>query len=128
MVFLIGIAAVVAAAVLSYWLAASAGRRQLAEQRAALAAELAALTRDNEWLKTQVDRERDALGTMREAFQSLAADVLHTNRTAFLESLDSRQKAFDGLVQPIAEALKKVDVKLSEAERERLEAYARLTE
>jgi DNA recombination protein RmuC len=128
MVFLIGIAAAVAGAVLAYWLAASAGRRQLAEQRAALAAELATLTRDNEWLKTQVDRERDALGTMREAFQSLAADALHNNRTAFLESLESRQRAFDGLVQPIADVLNKVDVKLSEAERERLEAYARLTE
>ena len=128
MVFLIGIAAAVAGAVLAYWLAASAGRRQLAEQRAALAAELATLTRDNEWLKTQVDRERDAFGTMREAFQSLAADALHNNRTAFLESLESRQRAFDGLVQPIADVLNKVDVKLSEAERERLEAYARLTE
>src|SRR5689334_19819874 len=95
---LIGIAAAVVGAVLAYWLAASAGRRQLAEQRAALVAELAAVTRDNEWLKTQVEREREALGTMRDAFQS------------------------------IADVLKKVDGKLSEAERERLEAYARLTE
>ena len=125
---LIGIAAAVAGAVLAYRLAASAGRRQLAEQRAALVAELAAVTRDNEWLKTQVEREREALGTMREAFQSLAADAMHTNRAAFLESLEARQKAFDGLVQPIADVLKKVDGKLSEAERERLEAYARLTE
>ena len=128
MVVVIGIAAAVAGAVLAYWLAASAARRDLAEQRAALAAQLAALTRDNEWLKTQVDRERDALGTMREEFQSLSADALQTNRTAFLESLDSRHKAFDGLVQPIADALKKVDVKLSDAEHERIDAYARLTE
>jgi DNA recombination protein RmuC len=128
MVVVIGIAAAVAGAVLAYWLAASAAKRQLAEQRAGLAAQLAALTRDNEWLKTQVDRERDALGTMREAFQSLSADALQTNRSAFLESLDSRHKAFDGLVQPIADALKKVDVKLSDAERERIDAYARLTE
>jgi len=128
MVVVIGIAAAVAGAVLAYWLAASAAKRDLAEQRAALAAQLATLTRDNEWLKTQVDRERDALGTMREAFQSLSADALQTNRTAFLESLDSRHKAFDGLVQPIADALKKVDVKLSDAEHERIDAYARLTE
>ncbi|HTI41833.1 MAG TPA: DNA recombination protein RmuC [Vicinamibacterales bacterium] len=125
---LIGIAAAVVGAVLAYWLAASAGRRQLAEQRAALVAELAAVTRDNEWLKIQVEREREALGTMRDAFQSLAADALQTNRTSFLESLEARQQAFDGLVQPIADVLKKVDGKLSEAERERLEAYARLTE
>jgi DNA recombination protein RmuC len=108
MVLLIGIAAAVAVAVLAFW--------------------LATVRRDNEWLKGQIVREREALGTMREAFQSLAADALQNNRTAFLDTLDSRQKAFDGLVQPIAETLKKVDVKLTEAERERIDAYARLTE
>ena len=108
MVLLIGIAAAVAVAVLAYW--------------------LATVRRDNEWLKGQIVREREALGTMRDAFQSLAADALNNNRTAFLDTLDSRQKAFDGLVQPIAETLKKVDVKLTEAERERIDAYARLTE
>ena len=108
MVLLIGIAAAVAVAVLAYLLAVS--------------------RRDNKWLTSQVERERQALGTMREAFQSLAVDALNNNRTAFLDSLESRQQAFDGLVQPIAETLKKVDVKLSEAERERIEAYARLTE
>ena len=58
---LIGIAAAGAGAVLAYWLATSSARRQLAEQRAALAAELAATRRDNEWLTTQVDRERAAV-------------------------------------------------------------------
>ena len=80
---------------------------------------------------------------MRDAFQSLAADALNSNRSAFLDlakasfegfqkeaalQFDSRQKAIDGLVQPIADTLKKVDVKLGEAERERIDAYARLTE
>jgi DNA recombination protein RmuC len=143
MVLLIGIAAAAAGAMLAFWFARSSARRQLAEQRAALAAELAAARRDNEWLTGQIERERDALGRMREAFQSLAADALNSNRSAFLDlakesfegfqkqatlQFDSRQKAIDGLVQPIAETLKKVDVKLGEAERERLEAYARLTE
>ncbi|PYR62548.1 MAG: DNA recombination protein RmuC [Acidobacteria bacterium] len=95
---------------------------------AVLAYFLAAARRDNEWLEAQVQRERDALGTMREAFQSLAADALHNNRTAFLDSLDSRQQAFDGLVQPIADTLKQVDVKLAQAEHQRIDAYARLTE
>ena len=36
-----------------------------------------------EWLKAQVQRERDALGTMREAFQSLATDALSTSRAAW---------------------------------------------
>jgi len=128
MVVLIGIAAAVAGAMLAYWLATSSARRQLAEQRAALAAELAAAKRDNEWLTSQVEREREVLGTMREAFQSLSADALNSNRTAFLDSLESRHRAFDGLVQPIAETLKKVDVRLTEAEKERIAAYATLTE
>ena len=108
MVLLISIAAGLGVAVLAYFLAAA--------------------RRDNEWLEAQVQRERDALGTMREAFQSLAADALHNNRTAFLDSLDSRQQAFDGPVQPIADTLKQVDVKLAQAEHQRIDAYARLTE
>ena len=115
MVVLIGIAAAAAGAMLAFWFARSSAQRDRAEQRAA----------------------------MRDAFQALAADALNSNRSAFLDlaktsfeglhkestlQLDARQKAIDGLVQPIAETLKKVDLKLNEAERQRLEAYARLTE
>lgn len=128
MVLLFGIAATSVVAVLAYWLARASGQRQLAEQRASFAADLAAARRDNEWLTGQIERERQALGSMREAFQSLAADALNNNRGAFLDALESRHKAFNEIVQPIAEALQKVDVKLADAERERLEAYARLTE
>ena len=51
MVFLIGIAAAAAGAVLAFWLTRSA-RRSVSSpnERAALAAELAAAKRDNEWL------------------------------------------------------------------------------
>jgi len=143
MVVLIGIAAAAAGAVLAFWFTRSAAQRQLAEERAALAAELATAKRDNDWLSGQIERERQALGTLRDAFQSLASDALNSNRSAFLDlarasfegfrkeaalQYDSRQKAIDGLVQPIAETLKKVDVKLAEAERERVDAYARLAE
>jgi DNA recombination protein RmuC len=128
MVLLFGIAATSVVAVLAYWLARASGQRQLAEQRASFAADLAAARRDNEWLTGQIERERQALGSMREAFQSLAADALNNNRGAFLDALESRHKAFNEIVQPIAEALQKVDVKLADAERERIEAYARLTE
>jgi len=143
MVVLIGIAAAAVAAVLAFWFTRSAAQRQHADDRAALTAELAAAKRDNEWLSGQIERERQALGTLRDTFQSLAADALNTNRSAFLDlarasfegfqkaatlQFDSRQKAIDGLVQPIADTLKKVDSKLAEAERERIEAYARLTE
>lgn len=143
MVFLIGIAAAAAGAVLAFWLTRLAAERRLAEERGALAGELATVKRDNEWLSGQIEREREALGTLREAFQALASDALNSNRSAFLDlakasfegfqkeaalQFDVRQKAIDGLVVPIAETLKKVDVKLAEAERERLDAYARLTE
>jgi DNA recombination protein RmuC len=143
MVVLIGIAAAAAGAVLAFWFTRSAAQRQLADQRAALAAELATAKRDNEWLSGQIEREQQALGTLRDAFQSLAADALNSNRSAFLDlarasfegfqkeaalQFDSRQKAINGLVQPIAETLNKVDVKLAEAERERIDAYARLAE
>ena len=128
MVLLLGIAAAAAGAVLAYWLARSSGQRQLAEQRAAFAADLAVARRDNEWLTGQIERERQTLGSIREAFQSLATDALTNNRSAFLDSLESRQKSFNELVQPIAETLQKVDGRLADAERERLEAYARLTE
>jgi DNA recombination protein RmuC len=143
MVVLIGITAAAVAAVLAFWFTRSAAQRQHADDRAALTAELAAAKRDNEWLSGQIERERQALGTLRDTFQSLAADALNTNRTAFLDlartsfegfqkeatlQFDSRQKAIDGLVQPIADTLKKVDGKLAEAERDRIEAYARLTE
>ena len=143
MVFLIGIGAAAAGAVLAFWITRTAAQRQLAEQRATLAAELATFKKDNEWLSGQIERERQAFGTLRDAFQSLAADALNSNRSAFLDlakasfegfqkeaalQFDSRQKTIDGLVQPIAETLKKVDVKLAQAELERLDAYARLTE
>jgi DNA recombination protein RmuC len=143
MVVLIGIAAAAAGAVLAFWFTRSAAQRELADERAALAIELATAKRDNDWLSGQIERERQALGTLRDAFQSLAADALNSNRSAFLDlarasfegfqkeaalQFDSKQKAIDGLVQPIAETLKKVDVKLAEAERERVDAYARLAE
>lgn len=143
MVVLIGIVTAAAGAVLAFWLTRSAAQRQLADQRAALAAELATAKRDNDWLSGQIEREREALGTLRDAFQALAADAMNSNRSAFLDlakasfegfqkeaalQFDSKQKAIDSLVQPITDTLKRVDVKLAEAERERIDAYARLTE
>jgi DNA recombination protein RmuC len=62
---------------------------------------------------------------LRDAFQSLAAEALKDNRSAFL---DLAKTSFAGFQQPIADTLKKVDQRLSEAERDRVAAYARLTE
>jgi DNA recombination protein RmuC len=62
---------------------------------------------------------------LRDTFQSLAADALNDNRAAFL---DLAKTSFAGFQQPIADTLKKVDQRLSEAERDRVAAYSRLTE
>ena len=62
---------------------------------------------------------------LRDAFQSLAAEALNDNRAAFL---DLAKTSFAGYQQPITDTLKKVDQRLSEAERDRVAAYSRLTE
>ena len=132
-------------------------RVELAERReqvsVARAAE-AALRQDNHWLGLELTREREALGStrelldkadlrLREAFQSLAADALNSNRGAFLDlaraslegwhkeaalQIESRHKALDTLVQPITDTLRKVEARLEESEREQLQSSTRLME
>jgi DNA recombination protein RmuC len=110
--------------------------KRLAEARAALAADLAAAQKDNEWLRQDIARQAQALGSteallrkaeqqLRDTFQSLASEALKENRSVFLELA---RTSFEGYHQPIAQTLKKVDEKLSEAERERIAAYSRLAE
>jgi DNA recombination protein RmuC len=80
---------------------------------------------------------------LRETFRSLVGEALTVNRAAFLDlakssfeglrtetalDLDARRRAVDGLVQPLTDTLKRVEQRLTDVERERLEAYARLTE
>jgi DNA recombination protein RmuC len=123
-------------------------------QLTAIRAEHAALKQDHHWLGEEVARHRSSVESTRElfdsadrrlrdTFQSLAAEALHTNRGTFLElarasfeglhkeaslQMDTRQQAFDHLMLPIADALKKVDVRMDEVERERLQTFSRLTE
>jgi DNA recombination protein RmuC len=128
------VAAVVAAIATS--LARSRARREMAEARAEMAGALAASQQDNKWLTEEVARQKQALGAtgaildkadqkLRDTFQSLAAEALKDNRTAFL---DLAKTSFAGFQQPIADTLKNVNLRLTEAERERVAAYARLTE
>jgi DNA recombination protein RmuC len=124
------------------------------EALATIRAENAGLKQDNKWLAGEIEREKKALDTaqsllerakqeVRDSVAAFAADALRANNAAFLElaktsfaglqqhaaeDMDSRQKSIDGLVQPILAALQQVDAKLGDAERERLEAYARLNE
>ena len=127
---------VVIAGPIAYLLSRSRSLRQLADVRAAGAAELAAVQQDNKWLRDEADKHRQAVGStqevldkaqqaLRETFQSLAAQALNDNRSSFL---DLARTSFEGYQLPISETLKKVDLRLSQAERERLEAYSRLSE
>ena len=96
-------------AVIATVLARSRARRDAAERRAQAAEAL-------------IDK---ADARLRDTFQSLAADALNDNRAAFL---DLAKTSFAGFQQPIADTLKKVDQRLTEAERDRVAAYSRLTE
>jgi DNA recombination protein RmuC len=120
----------------------------------ALGEEHAALRQDHRWLGEEIARQRAALGStqqlldaaeqkFRDAFQSLAAEALNSNRSAFLDlartsfdgfqkeaalQMEHRQQALDTLVQPIADTLRRVDGRMEEVERERLQAFTRLME
>jgi DNA recombination protein RmuC len=110
--------------------------RRHAEERGALASRLAAAEQDNTWLRAEIARQQESLEStrslldrtdarLRDAFQALAAEALKDNRASFF---DLARASFEGYHQPIAETLKKVDARLSEAERDRVSAYARLSE
>jgi DNA recombination protein RmuC len=109
------IAAAVAAGIVTIVLR-SATARQLAEARAAAAAELAASQRA---LLDKADQR------IRETFQSLASQALNDNRQSFF---DLAKTSFEAYRQPIADTLKRVDERLGDVERERIESYARLSE
>src|SRR5215208_6156855 len=94
----------------------SATARQLAEARAAAASELAAA---QQALLDKADQR------MREMFQSLASQSLNDNRQSFF---DLAKTSFEAYRQPIADTLKRVDQRLGDVERERIDSYARLSE
>ena len=80
---------------------------------------------------------------LREAFQALSAEALQRNNQSFLElaktslgefqksavsDLEVRQKAIAEMVKPLRESLQQVDTKLQQVEKERVGAYATLSE
>ncbi len=88
------------------------------------------------WVREDAERKAQALDSaqslldkteqrLRDTFQALAADALKDNRASFL---DLAKTSFEGYQQPITESLSRVDQRLKEAERERVEAYSRLSE
>ena len=120
------------AAALAYVVARAQAGRELAEARGASAAELAAARRDNVWLQQEVERQQASAGaaqetaektlaSMRDAFQSLAAEALHTNRNAFFDLARTA-------VQPLSETVKQVHDRLGVVEKERSASFAQLNE
>ncbi|MBT9316095.1 DNA recombination protein RmuC [Leptothoe spongobia] len=108
-------------------------KTQLQEQRQATDEKLTLL---------QQTRER-----MEDVFKALSAQALQTNNEAFLETflnlaqtklgqfhtqssgeLQQRQRAIDGLVQPLQSSLAKVETYLQDLERNRLSTYSQLSE
>jgi DNA recombination protein RmuC len=116
MEILVPIVAAAVAAGIAVVVMRSATARQLAEARAAAAAELAAA---QQALLEKADQR------LRETFQSLAAQALNDNRSSFF---DLAKTSFETYRQPIADTLKRVDERLGDVERERIESYARLSE
>jgi DNA recombination protein RmuC len=142
------------AVAVTYVVMRALGARQLAEARAASSAELAATRNDTQWLRQEVERQQASAGatqalldkaqtSLRDAFQSMAAEALHTNRSAFFDlartafdgmtkqsaaQMEARQKAIDALVQPLSDTMKQVHDRLGVVEKDRTASFAQLNE
>jgi DNA recombination protein RmuC len=105
-------------------------------------------------LRSEIDRDRaihaerlraydDAGLKLRETFQALSAEALKNNNEQFLSlahtrlqqarteaatDIDSRKKAIEDLLAPMAKTLEQVDRELRESERRRIESGATLIE
>ena len=69
-----------------------------------------------------------ALDSTSATFLQLATATLEKHQTKAQGDLEARQQAVDALVQPIKESLTKVDGKIEQLERNRLNAYSALNE
>lgn len=117
------------------------GAKGEAEQARAVAeTQVVEMRRDIEERKALLDSAEERLG---DAFRALAAQALAANNQGFLTlaaeklaaarkehdaAMAERQTAIAGLLKPVKESLDRVDAKIQELERERGQAYGRLTE
>jgi DNA recombination protein RmuC len=96
-------------------------------------------TRTEERLRVVADAE----ARLRDTFQALSSAALRSNNESFLAlassrfshlhalseaELQKRQEAIRALVEPISESLSKVDARIEQVERGRIDAHATLTE
>ena len=97
-------------------------RRSLDEQKALLDSAEEKLTDTFRALAAQ------ALAANNQGFLTLAAEKLGAARKETDDALAARQAVIDGMLKPVKESLDRVDNKIAELERERGQAYGRLTE
>jgi len=69
-----------------------------------------------------------ALAANNEGFLTLATEKLTAARKETDDALAARQTAIDSLLKPVKESIDRVDTKIQDMERERGQAYGRLTE
>jgi DNA recombination protein RmuC len=140
-------AVAVAAAVVTWALALARSAAALAGQQARAAeleATLAAERRAAAERLRLLDRTQAQMqAQLADAFRALSAEALESNNASFLHlaratleryqegakgDLDQRRQAIDELVRPLADSLSKVDQKIGEIERARVEAFGGLAE
>lgn len=129
-------------------LAAKEGQAaEMREENTALKAKLAELeTRLAQEMKAAGEKLaviEDARQKLCDAFRALSAEALRSNNQSFLDlartalerfqegakgDLEARQRAIDGVIQPLKESLQKMGGKIEEIEKARTSAYAGLAE
>jgi len=106
-----------------------AGRSLLRGERRAAAEKLVLLERSEAQLRDAFAAlSREALDRNNASFLALARESLGRFQEGARHDLETRQRAVDELVRPLAESLGRVDAQLREVEKERTGHYERLTE
>lgn len=103
------------------------GQARAEEQRKAFEKELAVLEQARERLSEAFRAvASEALASNNSAFLQLARETLATQLTEARGDMQQRQKAVEGLVQPIAESLRRYETHIQEIERARQTAYGEI--
>lgn len=123
--------------------ALEARQRELVELKSAQAELTERLAQERKAAQEKLALLNEAQSALADAFKGLSADALKSNNQAFIDlaqatlakfqesargDLEARQKAVDELVRPLRDSLEKVDGKLGEIEKSRIEAYSALNE
>ena len=116
---------------------------RLAAELATARSECARLATQHAHVSAQFSAATDAHARLAMEFQSLSAEALSRNNTAFLElaresfaklhatstgDLEKRQQAIESLVRPLRESLDKVGESVTAIDKARADAYGRLSE